>query len=80
MRQVVSLIVGIIVALWLNFFLVPMLSTTKTGEAPLFNATDPTISLSQTLGTGFYSAIWFVPVIIGVFLIISYALRREAWE
>ena len=80
MKQVVTLIVGIVLALYSLFFIVPMLSTTKTGESSLFNQTDPTIALSNTLGTGFYSAIWFVPVIVGVFLLISFALRRDAYE
>lgn len=53
-----------------------MLSTTKSGEAPLFNQTDPTIALSNNIGSGFYLAIWFVPVIIGAFLLISYSLRN----
>lgn len=80
MRQVVSLIGGIVIALYALFFIVPMLSSTKTGEVSLFNSTDPTISLSQTLGTGFYSAIWFVPIIVGVFLLIAFALRRDVYE
>lgn len=77
MREVVSLLGGIIIALYALFFIVPMLSTTKAGEAPLFNSTDPTIALSNTIGQGFYDAIWFVPIIIGAFLLISFALRMD---
>lgn len=77
MREVISLLGGIIIALYALFFIVPMLATTKTGEAPLFNSTDPTIALSNTIGQGFYDAIWFVPVIIGAFLLISFALRMD---
>lgn len=80
MRQVVSMVGGIVIALYALFFIVPLLSSTKTGEASLFNQTDPTIALSNTLGTGFYSAIWFIPIIAGAFLLISFALRRDAFE
>lgn len=77
MREVISLLGGIIIALYSLFFIVPMLSTTKAGEAPLFNSTDPTIALSNTIGQGFYDAIWFVPIVIGAFLLISFALRMD---
>lgn len=80
MREVVSLIGGIVIALYSLFFIVPMLSATKAGEAPLFNSTDPTISLSQNLGSGIYTIIWFIPIIVGSFLLISFALRRDIYE
>ena len=77
MREVIGLLGGIIMALYSLFFIVPMLATTKSGEAPLFNSTDPTIALSNTIGQGFYDAIWFVPVIIGLFLLIAFALKMD---
>jgi len=80
MREVVGLVGGIIIALYCLFFIVPMLSITKTGESALFNSSDSTISLSQNLGQGMYTFIWFVPVIVGVFLIISFSLRRDQFE
>ncbi len=80
MREVVGLIGGIILALYTLFFLVPMLSFTKAGESSLFNSTDPTISMSYTLGTGMYNVIWFIPLLVGAFLIISFALRRDIYE
>lgn len=80
MRQVVGLIGGIVLSLYAFYFIVPMLSFTKAGEAPLFNATDPTIALSNSLGTGMYNVIWWIPFFIGAFLLISYALRRDVLE
>ena len=80
MRQVISLIGGIILAIYSLYFIVPMLSITKTGESALFNSSDTTIALSQNLGQGMYTVIWFIPVVVGVFLIISFALRRDAFE
>lgn len=80
MREVVGLIGGIVLSLYAFFFIVPMLSFTKTGEASLFNSTDPTIAMSQSLGTGMYNVIWFIPFFVGAFLLMSFALRRDPLE
>ena len=80
MREVVALIAGIVLAGYALFFALPMLNTEKSAMNALLNATDPTIALSQSLGQGFYNALPFIPIIVGVFLIISYALRRDPLE
>lgn len=80
MREIVGFIGALVLALYALFFIVPMLSVTKSGEAPLFNATDPTIALSNTIGTGFYNVIWFIPIIVGAFLLISVAIRRDPFD
>lgn len=80
MRQVIGLIGGVVLSLYSLYFIVPMLSLTKTGESSLFNATDPTIALSQSLGQGMYNAVWFIPLLVGAFLLISFALQRDPLE
>lgn len=80
MREVVALIAGIVMAAYLLFFAIPLLTTEKSAMNAFLNTTDSTISLSQNLGQGFYSALPLIPVFVGVFLIISYALRHDPLE
>lgn len=80
MREVIGVIGGITIAEFALYFFLPALTLTKAGESALLNSTDPTIALSQNLGGGFYSVLPFIPIIVGVFLIISFALRRDILE
>lgn len=80
MREVVALVGGIVMAAYILFFALPLLQTEKTAMGSLLNATDPTIALSNQLGQGFYSALPLIPVLVGVILIIAYALRRDQLE
>lgn len=80
MREVVAMIAGIVLAGYILFFALPMLTNEKSAMSSMLNATDPTISLSQNLGQGFYTALPLVPILVAVFLIIAYALRRDPLE
>lgn len=80
MRQVIGMVGGIGIALFMMYFALPMLTITKSGEASLINATDPDIALSQNLGSGFYTVLPLIPILVGAFFLISFALRRDAFE
>lgn len=75
MRSIIGMIGGVIMAGYVLYYAIPMLSYEKTATASIFNATDPTISLAQTMGTGFYSALPLFGVLAAAFLIIAIALR-----
>lgn len=80
MREVVSLIVGIVMVLYALYFAIPMLNNERAATVGFINMTDPTINNSVTLGVGFYDALPFIPIIVGIFLLISYSLRRDPLE
>lgn len=78
MRIVVGAITGILMALYFMYFMYPLLNTTHANFSILVNATDPTIASSYTLGSGFYQVIPLIPLLVGGFVIINYALKRDA--
>lgn len=80
MRQIVAGITGVIMTLYLLYFAIPMLSIQYTASTSFFNQTDPTIVLSTTLGTGFYTILPLIGIFVMAFLVIAYALRREPFE
>ncbi len=82
MRTIVACLTGIFMALYFMYFLFPMLTSEHTyfTNAYLVNATDPTVVTSYNLGQGFYTAIPFIPILVGGFVIISTALKRDAGE
>ena len=80
MREVVGGITGIIVTLYLLYFALPLLETERIASLQFFNQTDPTIATSLTLGSGWYTALPFIGIMVMVFLLIAYALRREPFE
>ena len=80
MRQVVSALVGIFMALYFMYFFYPLLSTSHTNFNILVNATDPVIAQSYTLGSGFYMVIPAIPLLVGAFVIINFALKRDAGD
>jgi len=80
MREVVSFIMGVILMLYVLYFALPMLSNEKAATASILNQTDPTIAQSLTLGAGFYAVLPFAGILVGIFLIIAFALRREQFE
>ena len=82
MRIVVSAITGIFIALYMMFFVIPLISVEHTNFANplLINSTDPTVVTSFALGNGFYQAMPLIPIFIAIFVIISVALKRDAGE
>ena len=75
MREVVGTITGILLALYLSYWFIPMVYQSHINFANVFNATDPVISQSYTLGLGFYQIALLVPIFVGAFVIISVALK-----
>lgn len=73
-------ITGIFMALYFMYFVFPLLSTSHTNFNILVNATDPTIATSYTLGSGFYTIIPLIPILVGAFVIINFSLKRDAGE
>ena len=83
MRQVVGTLTGIFMALYFMYFIFPLLSTEHTLfslQPTLVNTTDTTVVTSYNLGQGFYTAIPLIPLLIGAFVIINFALKRDAGE
>lgn len=77
MREVVGTITGIFIGLYFMYFYYPMLYTTHSNFSILVNSTDPTIATSYTMGSGLYQAIPLIPFLVGGFVIISVALKRD---
>lgn len=80
MREVVSTLTGIFMALYFMYFMYPMLSTTHTNFSLLVNSSDTTIAQSYILGQGFYNVIPWLPIIGGAFVLINVALKRDSGE
>lgn len=80
MRVVVGTISGIFMSLYFMYFMFPMISTEHTNFNSLVNASDPTIATSYTLGSGFYTVLPLIPLLIAGFVIINYSLKRDAGD
>ena len=82
MRLIVSLITGILMALYFMYFAFPLLSSEHTNFSNplLINSTDPTVVTSFALGNGFYQFMPLTPVFIVIFIWVSIALRRDPGE
>ena len=66
-------------SLYFMYFVFPLLSTQHTAfnNPLLINTTDATVVTSYNLGQGFYTALPFIPLLVGGFVIINYSLLRE---
>lgn len=83
MRQVVSTLTGILMALYFIYFAVPMIYTEHNSlmTSPLIiNSTDPTVVTSFNLGSGFYTILPLIPILVGCFVIINVSLKRDAGD
>ena len=82
MRLVVALLTGIFMSLYFMFFVYPLLSTEHTlfTNPLLINTTDTTVITSYNLGQGFYTALPWIPILVGGFVLINYSLKRDAGE
>lgn len=81
MRQIVGAITGIFIALYFMYFIFPLLSTEHTmfSASPyLVNTTDTVTANSYNLGQGFYTMIPLIPILVAGFVLINYALKRDA--
>lgn len=77
MRNVVGSLTGVIIVLILMYFTIPQLYTTHQNFGLLVNSSDSVITQSYIFGSGMYTALPFIPIVGFVFVIISYALKRE---
>lgn len=83
MRQVVATLTGIFVVLYLMYWVIPLLSTEHTlfsANPLLVNTTDATVVTSYNLGQGFYNILPLIPILVAAFVLINYALKRDAGE
>lgn len=80
MREIVGGLTGIFMGLYFMYFGIPALSIEHTNFNMIVNATDPTIAQSYTLGSGFYTIMPMIPILVGAFVIISTALKRMVDE
>lgn len=80
MKMVISTLMGIILALSLIYYFSPLLETERTAGNLIFNATDPTIITSYAYGTGFLLAMPFIPIMVGLFILFAYALKRSLYD
>ena len=77
MRLVIASITGILMALYMMYFVIPLLSIEHTNFATFVNGSDTTVIQSYALGSGFYQVMPLIPILIAGFAIISYALKRD---
>ena len=82
MRVIVGLITGILMALYFMYFVFPLLSSEHTAFSNplLINSSDPTVVTSYNLGQGFYTALPWIPLLVGGFVVINYSLKREGYD
>jgi hypothetical protein len=82
MRVIVAGITGIFIALYFMYWIIPLLNTEHTNFSTplLINTTDATVVTSYNLGQGFYQVLPIIPIFIFAFVIISYALKRDAGD
>jgi len=82
MRVIVGLLTGILMALYFMYFVFPLLSTEHTAFSNplLINTTDPVVVTSYNLGQGFYTALPWIPMLVGGFVVINYSLKRDAGD
>ena len=80
MREIVGVITGLFMALYIMYFMYPLLNSTHTNFNILVNSTDPVIAQSYTLGSGFYQIIPLLPLLGGAFILINVALKRDPGE
>jgi hypothetical protein len=80
MKLVVSTLMGIILTLYFMYYFFPLLTTEHAQTTLLFNATDPDIALSYTFGAGFLAALPFIPILVGLFVLFAYALKRSMYD
>lgn len=82
MRIVVATITGVLMALYFMYFVIPLLSTEHSNfmNPLLINSTDPTVVTSFNLGQGFYQIMPAIPLLVGAFVIINYALKRDVGD
>ena len=69
-------------ALYMMYFAIPLMNTEHTAFSNplLINTTDSTVVTSYALGQGFYTIIPLIPIFVMGFVIINYALKRDAGE
>lgn len=80
MRQIAGLITGVLMIGYFMYFGIPMLYTDHILFSPLVNSTDATVVSSNNLGGMFYSALPIIPLLVGVFVVFNYALKRDPGE
>ena len=75
-RQIVGAITGVVLSLMFMYFMLPSMVIEHTQTSLMFNGTDPVIQQSYAFGSGFYTVLPFIPLIVSAFVLMSYALRR----
>ena len=83
MRQVVGTLTGVLIVEYLMYWIIPLISSEHTmfSASPLLvNTTDATVVTSYNLGNGFYNILPLIPILVAAFVLINYALKRDAGE
>jgi len=80
MKMVIGTLMGIILTLYMMYYFYPLLNIGHIQMASFFNATDPTISLSYIMGDGILTSLPFIPILVGLFILFAYSLKKSVFE
>lgn len=76
-REVVGSTMSIVGGIFLLWFIFPQLNTAYTTVKTIVNATDPTTLQVIAIGDSVYQTLGFFTVVIVLFIVVVYFVRRE---
>lgn len=76
-REAVGATMSIVGAIYLLWFIMPQLQTAYKVTKSLTNQTDPTMQTVIQIGDSFYGMAGFLIIIVALFVVILYFVRRE---
>jgi len=76
-REVVGATMSIVGGIMLLWFILPQLNTAYTSVKSVVNATDPTTQQVILIGDNVFFMIGFLTVVIVLFTVVIYMVRRE---
>jgi type II secretory pathway component PulF len=76
-REVIGATMSLVGGIYLLWFILPQLNTAYEGVKSSVNATDPTTQIIIGIGDNVYALLGFLTVLIVLFTVIVYFVRRE---
>ena len=76
-KEAIGATMSIVGGIYLLWFILPQLHTAYTVTKSMVNTTDPTLATVVQIGDSVYSMLGFLTIIITLFVVILYFVRRE---
>lgn len=76
-REAIGATMSIVGGIYLLWFILPQLQTAYKVTKTMVNSTDPTLQTVIKIGDSVYGMLGFLTVIITLFVVILYFVRRE---